>query len=43
MRVNEEIEGIAVSGGEADEKQILNRIFDAVLQTHGVPPVHSLG
>ena len=32
VRVNEEIEGITVYGGEADEKQILNRIFDTVLQ-----------
>jgi len=32
VRVNEEIEGITIYGGEADEKQILYRVFDTVLQ-----------
>ena len=31
MRVNEEIEGITIYGGEKDEQQILNRVFDVVL------------
>jgi vitamin B12/bleomycin/antimicrobial peptide transport system ATP-binding/permease protein len=32
VRVNEEIEGITIYGGEADEKDYLNRLFDAVLE-----------
>jgi len=32
VRVNEEIEGITIYGGEADEKRILNRVFETVLQ-----------
>jgi vitamin B12/bleomycin/antimicrobial peptide transport system ATP-binding/permease protein len=32
VRVNEEIEGITIYGGEADEKQMLYRVFDTVLQ-----------
>jgi vitamin B12/bleomycin/antimicrobial peptide transport system ATP-binding/permease protein len=32
VRVNEEIEGITIYGGEADEKQILDRVFDTVLE-----------
>ena len=32
VRVNEEIEGITIYGGEADEKQHLNRVFATVLE-----------
>jgi vitamin B12/bleomycin/antimicrobial peptide transport system ATP-binding/permease protein len=32
VRANEEIEGITIYGGEADEKTHLNRIFDSVLE-----------
>ena len=32
VRVNEEIEGITIYGGEADEKDYLNRLFEAVLE-----------
>jgi len=32
VRTNEEIEGITIYGGEADEKQMLYRVFDTVLQ-----------
>jgi putative ATP-binding cassette transporter len=32
VRANEEIEGISIYGGEADEKQHLNRVFDSVLE-----------
>ncbi len=32
VRVNEEIEGITIYGGEADEKDYLNRLFQAVLE-----------
>jgi len=32
VRVNEEIEGITIYGGEADEKQMLYGVFDTVLQ-----------
>ena len=32
VRVNEEIEGITIYGGEADEKRHLNRVFDSVLE-----------
>jgi putative ATP-binding cassette transporter len=32
VRVNEEIEGITIYGGEADEKDYLDRIFDSVLE-----------
>ncbi len=32
VRVNEELEGITLYGGEADERQRLGAIFDAVLQ-----------
>jgi putative ATP-binding cassette transporter len=32
MRASEEIEGITIYGGENDEKQILNRVFDVVLR-----------
>jgi vitamin B12/bleomycin/antimicrobial peptide transport system ATP-binding/permease protein len=32
VRVNEEIEGVTIYGGEADEKAYLNRVFDTVLQ-----------
>ena len=32
VRVNDEIDGITIYGGEADEKQILNRVFDTVLE-----------
>ena len=32
VRVNEEIEGITVYGSEADEKDYLNRLFEAVLE-----------
>jgi putative ATP-binding cassette transporter len=31
VRVNEEIEGITIYGGEADEKEHLNRVFQTVL------------
>ena len=30
MRVNEDIEGITISGGEAGEKQLLDRVFESV-------------
>ena len=32
VRANEEIEGITIYGGEADEKAHLNRVFDSVLE-----------
>ena len=32
VRANEEIEGITIYGGEADEKGHLNRVFDSVLE-----------
>jgi vitamin B12/bleomycin/antimicrobial peptide transport system ATP-binding/permease protein len=32
VRVNEEIEGITIYGGEADEKDHLDRVFDTVLE-----------
>ena len=32
VRANEEIEGITIYGGEADEKRHLNRVFDSVLE-----------
>jgi putative ATP-binding cassette transporter len=32
VRANEEIEGITIYGGEADEKQYLNTVFERVLQ-----------
>ena len=32
VRVNDEIDGITIYGGEADEKQSLNRVFDTVLE-----------
>ena len=32
VRVNEEIDGITIYGGEADEKQSINRVFDTVLE-----------
>jgi putative ATP-binding cassette transporter len=32
VRANEEIEGITIYGGEADEKTHLNRVFDSVLE-----------
>jgi putative ATP-binding cassette transporter len=32
VRTNEEIEGITIYGGEADEKGHLNRVFDSVLE-----------
>jgi putative ATP-binding cassette transporter len=32
VRANEEIEGITIYGGEADEKRILNQVFDTVLE-----------
>jgi putative ATP-binding cassette transporter len=32
VRANEEIEGITIYGGEADEKGHLNRVFDTVLE-----------
>jgi putative ATP-binding cassette transporter len=32
VRVNEDIEGITIYGGEAGEKQVLDRVFDSVLQ-----------
>jgi vitamin B12/bleomycin/antimicrobial peptide transport system ATP-binding/permease protein len=32
VRANEEVEGITIYGGEPDEKQHLNRIFDSVLE-----------
>jgi vitamin B12/bleomycin/antimicrobial peptide transport system ATP-binding/permease protein len=32
VRVNEELEGITIYGGEADEKEHLNRVFDTVLE-----------
>lgn len=32
VRVNEEIEGITIYGGEADEKRILYQVFDTVLE-----------
>jgi putative ATP-binding cassette transporter len=31
VRVNEDIEGITIYGGEAGEKQLLNRVFESVL------------
>ena len=32
VRANEEIEGVTIYGGEADEKQNLNKVFDSVLE-----------
>ncbi len=32
VRANEEIEGITIYGGEADERRHLNRVFDTVLE-----------
>jgi len=32
VRANEEVEGITIYGGEADEKGHLNRVFDSVLE-----------
>jgi putative ATP-binding cassette transporter len=32
VRVNEEIEGIAIYGGEADERDYLDRVFESVLE-----------
>jgi putative ATP-binding cassette transporter len=32
VRANEEIEGITIFGGEADEKEHLNRVFETVLE-----------
>ncbi len=32
VRANEEIEGITIYGGEADEKRHLNRVFDTVIE-----------
>jgi vitamin B12/bleomycin/antimicrobial peptide transport system ATP-binding/permease protein len=32
VRVNQEIEGITIDGGEADEKEHLNRVFETVLE-----------
>jgi vitamin B12/bleomycin/antimicrobial peptide transport system ATP-binding/permease protein len=32
VRANEEVEGITIYGGEADEKSHLNRVFDSVLE-----------
>ena len=32
VRANEEIEGITIYGGEADEKEHLNRVFETVLE-----------
>ena len=32
VRTNQEIEGITIYGGEADEKGLLNRVFDSVLE-----------
>ena len=32
VRANEEVEGITIYGGEPDEKQHLNRVFDSVLE-----------
>jgi len=32
VRANEEIEGVTIYGGEADEKAHLNRVFDSVLE-----------
>jgi vitamin B12/bleomycin/antimicrobial peptide transport system ATP-binding/permease protein len=32
VRANEEIEGITIYGGEADEQRHLNRVFDSVLE-----------
>ncbi len=32
VRANEEIEGISIYGGEADEQQNLNRVFETVLE-----------
>src|SRR6516162_491107 len=32
VRANEEVEGITIYGGEADEKAHLNRVFDSVLE-----------
>jgi putative ATP-binding cassette transporter len=32
VRVNEDIEGITIHGGEAGEKQVLNRVFESVLE-----------
>jgi putative ATP-binding cassette transporter len=32
MRVNEDIEGITIYGGEAGEKQLVDRVFESVLQ-----------
>jgi putative ATP-binding cassette transporter len=32
VRVNEDIEGITVSGGERGEKQLLDRVFESVLE-----------
>jgi putative ATP-binding cassette transporter len=32
VRANEEIEGVTIYGGEADEKGHLNRVFDSVLE-----------
>jgi putative ATP-binding cassette transporter len=32
VRVNEDIEGITIYGGEAGEKQLLNRVFESVLE-----------
>ena len=32
VRVNEDIEGITICGGEAGEKQVLDRVFDSVLE-----------
>jgi vitamin B12/bleomycin/antimicrobial peptide transport system ATP-binding/permease protein len=32
VRANEEVEGITIYGGEADEKQHLNQVFDSVLE-----------
>jgi putative ATP-binding cassette transporter len=32
VRANEEIEGITINGGESDEKEHLNRVFETVLE-----------